>query len=60
MSGAQVVPLYAYKDKAYYDNILPKINGVLFPGTNCGIKVVDARSTLKTDGPRMQIISSNT
>ena len=32
MSGAQVVPLFAYSEKAYFDDILPKINGVLFPG----------------------------
>lgn len=32
ISGAQVVPLFAYSNQAYFDNILPKINGVLFPG----------------------------
>jgi gamma-glutamyl hydrolase len=33
MSGAQVVPIFAYtKDKSYFDTLLPKLNGVLFPG----------------------------
>lgn len=32
MSGAQVVPLFGYSSKAYFDEILPKLNGVLFPG----------------------------
>jgi len=32
MSGAQVIPLFAYSSQSYFDNILPKINGVLFPG----------------------------
>ena len=33
MSGAQVVPIFAYSKKmTYFDNLLPKINGVLFPG----------------------------
>lgn len=32
MSGARVIPLYAFRDKQYFDEILPKINGVLFPG----------------------------
>ena len=32
MSGAQVIPLFAYSNKTYFDSILPRINGVLFPG----------------------------
>lgn len=32
MSGAQVVPIFAYSNKTYLDNLLPKLNGVLFPG----------------------------
>ncbi len=32
MSGAQVVPLFAYNSTSYLDDILPKLNGVLFPG----------------------------
>ena len=32
MSGAQVVPIFSFNDKSYFDEILPKINGVLFPG----------------------------
>ncbi len=32
MAGAQVVPIFAYKDKSYFDELLPQINGVLFPG----------------------------
>ena len=32
MSGARVIPLLAFSDKSYFDEILPKINGVLFPG----------------------------
>lgn len=33
MSGAQVVPIFAYSNQSYFDELLPKINGVLFPGT---------------------------
>lgn len=32
MSGAQVVPIFAYSDQSYITNLLPKLNGVLFPG----------------------------
>lgn len=32
MSGAQVVPIYAFSTQAQIAAILPKINGVLFPG----------------------------
>ena len=32
MSGAQVVPIFAYSSQAYFDDLLPKLNGVLFPG----------------------------
>lgn len=32
MSGAQVVPIFAYADQSYIANLLPKLNGVLFPG----------------------------
>lgn len=32
MSGAQVVPIFMFNSTAYIDNILPKINGVIFPG----------------------------
>jgi len=34
MSGAQVIPIFGFSDKAYFDEILPKINGLLFPGIN--------------------------
>ena len=27
MSGAQVVPIYAYSNKSYFDALLPKLNG---------------------------------
>jgi gamma-glutamyl hydrolase len=32
MSGAQVVPILAYSNETYIANLLPKLNGVLFPG----------------------------
>lgn len=32
MSGAQVVPIFAYSNRSYFDELLPRINGVLFPG----------------------------
>lgn len=32
MSGAQVVPIFAFSDTTYLDNILSKVNGVLFTG----------------------------
>lgn len=37
MSGAQVVPIFAYSEQAYFDDLLPKLNGVLFPGRNGNI-----------------------
>ena len=39
MSGAQVVPLFAYSDKSYFDKLLPQINGVLFPGGGISINI---------------------
>lgn len=40
MSGAQVVPIFSYtKDKAYFDNLLPQLNGVLFPGGGTAINI---------------------
>ncbi len=32
MSGAQVVPILAYSNQSYIADLLPKLNGVLFPG----------------------------
>ena len=32
MSGAQVVPIFAYNSTEYLDDILSKVNGVLFTG----------------------------
>ena len=32
MSGAQVVPIYSFSSQAQIAALLPKINGVLFPG----------------------------
>lgn len=32
MSGAQVVPILAYSNQTYIAELLPKLNGVLFPG----------------------------
>ena len=32
MSGAQVVPIFAFSNTSYLDSILSKINGVLFTG----------------------------
>jgi hypothetical protein len=32
MSGAQVVPILAYSNQSEIAALLPKINGVLFPG----------------------------
>ena len=32
MSGAQVVPILAFSERAYIEKLLPKLNGVLFPG----------------------------
>lgn len=39
MSGAQVIPIFAFNDKSYFDEILPKINGVLFPGGDMDINI---------------------
>ncbi len=42
ISGAQVVPIFAYsKNKTYFDNLLPKINGVLFPGGGTAIDITN-------------------
>lgn len=32
MSGAQVVPIFAYSEQSQIAVLLPKLNGVLFPG----------------------------
>ena len=32
MSGAQVVPIFAFSNTSYLDSILSKVNGVLFTG----------------------------
>ena len=39
MSGAQVVPIFAYSNTSYLDNILSKINGVLFTGGGTYINI---------------------
>ena len=40
MSGAQVVPVFAYsQNRDYFDKLLPKINGVLFPGGAIAISI---------------------
>ncbi len=40
MSGAQVVPIFAYtKDRSYFDRLLPQLNGVLFPGGGQAINI---------------------
>lgn len=39
MSGAQVVPIFAYSNRSYFDNLLPRINGVLFPGGDTDINI---------------------
>lgn len=41
MSGAQVIPIFAYSEKSYFDNLLPKINGVLFPGGDVDIDITN-------------------
>lgn len=37
MSGAQVVPILAYSNRSYFDNLLPKLNGVFFTGNTYSI-----------------------
>jgi gamma-glutamyl hydrolase len=54
MSGAQVVPIFAYSDKSYFDNLLPKLNGVLFPGNYLLIQVEMWISTSKPFGHKTQ------
>ncbi len=39
MSGAHVVPIFAYSERSYFDDLLPKINGVLFPGGDVDIDI---------------------
>lgn len=39
MSGAQVVPIFAYSNRSYFDDLLPRINGVLFPGGDTDINI---------------------
>jgi gamma-glutamyl-gamma-aminobutyrate hydrolase PuuD len=41
MSGAQVIPIYAYSSQSYFDQILPKINGILFPGGDVDIDITN-------------------
>jgi gamma-glutamyl-gamma-aminobutyrate hydrolase PuuD len=54
MSGAQVVPIFAYSNRDYFDELLPQINGVLFPGIPWHIKVEMSISTSPTYGRRTQ------
>lgn len=51
MSGAQVVPIFAYSNQSYFDNLLPKINGVLFPGIYLIIKEEMLILILRINGP---------
>ncbi|XP_003739520.1 gamma-glutamyl hydrolase-like [Galendromus occidentalis] len=37
-AGARVVPIHINRDGAYYQKILPQLNGVLFPGGSVGIE----------------------
>lgn len=60
MSGAQVVPIFAYSNQSYFDQLLPKINGVLFPGISASIKVVIRIWTSELLGPKMLSTSLNT
>lgn len=39
MSGAQVVPIFAFSNTSYLDNILSKVNGVLFTGGGTYINI---------------------
>lgn len=40
MSGAQVVPIFSFtKNISYFDSLLPKLNGVLFPGGGEAINI---------------------
>lgn len=39
MSGAQVIPIFAYSKRSYFDDLLPRINGVLFPGGDSDIDI---------------------
>ena len=39
MSGAQVVPIFAFSNTTVLDNLLPKINGVLFTGGSQAIDI---------------------
>ena len=40
MSGAQVVPIFSFtKNISYLENLLPKLNGVLFPGGGEAINI---------------------
>ena len=39
MSGAQVVPIFAFSNTSYLDSILSKVNGVLFTGGGTYINI---------------------
>ena len=41
MSGAQVVPIFAYSNKSEIAALLPRLNGVLFPGGDLGFDLTD-------------------
>ena len=58
MSGAQVVPIYAYSNKSYFDNLLPKLNGVLFTGGDVDIDI-RYKWTLNADYILKYAISQN-
>lgn len=39
MSGAQVVPIFSFSNRSYFDDLLPKLNGVLFTGGGYDINI---------------------
>jgi hypothetical protein len=59
MSGAQVVPIFAYSNRTYFDHLLPQLNGILFTGINYSMKGVRHQSISTTFGHRMLITFSN-
>lgn len=60
MSGAQVVPILAYSNRSYLDNLLPQLNGILFTGIIYDMQGVMHQLISTISGHKMPTISSST
>lgn len=58
MSGAQVIPIFSYNNTQYLDDVLSKVNGVLFTGGGMDFNI-KLRWTANADYILKHAIASN-